>query len=164
MRKLLVLISLIVAASLFHLGISAHGQAMAMRADKLALEDNNALKTQEIEYKRSLKQTKPLEMSKAFNFLVNQMGFLETYTGTTMDIVFSQGKDRDSLENYYKKTEFRGVNGLPLIISINKFSKETEVGSVLNAVYLLEKRTDFKVTEISKEDANLTVKGELYGI
>ena len=49
-------------------------------------------------------------------------------------------------------------------IVINKYSKETDMGAVLDDIHLLEKNTDFTATQIVKDNNNLIVKGEIYGI
>jgi len=38
------------------------------------------------------------------------------------------------------------------------------MGAVLDDIHLLEKNTDFKASEISKDSNNLIVKGEIYGL
>ena len=88
----------------------------------------------------------------------------ETYSGTRMNIVLTGTKENENIEDHYVDTEFRDVKGLPMTISVEKFSNETDMAEVLNDIYLLEKRTDFKVSEISTENNGLIVKGELYGI
>lgn len=80
------------------------------------------------------------------------------------NIVLTGTKENEDIEDHYVVTKFRHVKGLPLTIGVEKYSNETDMIGVLNDIYLLEKRTDFKVSEISTDNNGLIVKGELYGI
>ena len=71
---------------------------------------------------------------------------------------------KNSLESYFIDSSFRNVKILPIVLKINKFSKGTDLASVLNDIYVLEKQTDLKINEITNENDVLEVKGELYGV
>ena len=72
--------------------------------------------------------------------------------------------DSQDISSHYVDTEYKGIRGLKIQIVVDKFSKETDMGAVLDDIHLLEKNTDFVSSEISKDNNNLIVKGEVYGL
>jgi hypothetical protein len=72
--------------------------------------------------------------------------------------------DTQDISSHYENTEYKGIRGLKIKIVVNKFLKETGMETVLDNIQILEKNTDFMVTEISKDNNNLIVKGEVYGL
>ena len=89
---------------------------------------------------------------------------LEGFGGTNMDVQLDGVKDAGDISTQFEDTEYKGVRGLKIKIVVNKFSKETDMGAVLDDIHLLEKNTDFIASEISKDSNNLIVKGEIYGL
>lgn len=81
-----------------------------------------------------------------------------------MNLTIEKSADNDDIAHHYVDSQYRGIKKLPIVIQIDKFSSETDMGAVLNDVYHLEKETDFKATEINKEGNVLIVKGEVYGL
>jgi len=144
------------------LNLRVQEQEAQKSKDHLAAE-NQRLEG-EINHKQSFKKNEPRYISKAFNLFVNQMKIFEAFSGTQMNFSLGGRKEKESIEDHFVPTHFRGVKALPILINVQKFSNQTDMGEVLNDIFLLENRTDFKVSEISSENNALVVKGELYGI
>ena len=119
---------------------------------------------EELSLKEKYTKTSPNKINDAYSLLLNQKRMLESYSGTKMDLSFSTKGEKDSLENQFTDSSFRKVRILPIVMTINKYSKESDMISVLSDIYTLEVQTDLKVRSISKENNGLVVKGELYGI
>ncbi len=154
-----------IAVILVNSGLTLSSRTMDIKKQKNEIMSENSALSGEVDQKQRFKKNVPKSISNAFTFFVNETKMFETYSGTQMDIAFGvQAKENENIEDYYVATGFRNVKGLPLTINVEKFSNETDMAEVLNDIYLLENRTDFKVSEISTENNALIVKGELYGI
>ena len=163
MNNMLVVLAIIVAGVLINGGYGRSSQTMVLKDQKNKMEIEDRRMADELFEKQGIKRSKPQAISKAFIFFLNQTKMFESYSGTQMSIEFNN-KEEEDIEDYYVKTVFRQVKGLPLTINIDKFSNETDMVEVLNDIYLLENHTDFKVTSIVSDNNTLIVKGELYGI
>jgi uncharacterized protein with HEPN domain len=95
---------------------------------------------------------------------MNQIRLLESASGTSMNVQLEGTMDTQDIANHYEDTPYKGIRGLRIRIVVDKFSKETDMGAVLDDIHLLEKNTDFMASEISKDNNNLIVKGEVYGL
>ena len=165
MNKTMIVIAVIIAAFFINSGFTLMAQTGQTKIENDQIASQNSALSDERAQKQLFKKNEPKTISNAFTLFVNETKMFETYGGTRMDIVFNGGpKENENIEDHYVDTEFRNVKGLALSIRVEKFSNETDMVEVLNDIYLLENRTDFKVSEISTENNALIVKGELYGI
>ena len=164
MNKYTIFIAFVITVFFLHSAFALRSQTMDTKKQKDNMLSENLALSNELGLKEGFKRDGPKAISMAFALFVNETKMFETYSGTQMKIVFNGTKENENIEDHYVETEFRRVKGLPLTISVEKFSNETDMAGVLNDIYLLEKRTDFKVSEISTENNVLIVKGELYGI
>ncbi len=165
MNKIMIVISVVITVFFINLGFTLRSQTRQVKIEKEEITSQNLVLANEVDQKQLFKKNEPKTISNAFTLFVNEMKMFEIYSGTRMNIVFNGWpKENENIEDHYVDTEFRNVKGLSLTISVEKFSNETDMAGVLNDIYLLENRTDFKVSEISAENNVLIVKGELYGI
>ncbi len=164
MNKMIIGVSVAIGIFLINSGLMLHRQTIQADAQKNMLLTENLVLSHEIKQEQSFKKNEPKTISQSFTIFVNETKMFETYSGTRMNIVLEGAKENENLEDHLVATAFRGVKALPLNIRVEKFSNETDMGEVLNDIFLLERRTDFKVSEISTEDNTLLAKGELYGI
>lgn len=162
--KIAVVVSVLAASILVNWGFHLNTRTSQILQRKIHEEKTNNDLSREMRFKETLKKEEPQALSSAFAFFINQSKLIETYSGTRMKLVFTGNRINENIQAHYVSTEFRNVKGLPLTINVEKFTKETDMTEVLNDIYLLERRTDFKVLEISSENDILTVKGELYGV
>ncbi len=161
----MIVISVVITVFFINLGLTLRSQTRQVKIEKEEISSQNLVLANEVDQKQLFKKNEPKTISNAFTLFVNEMKMFEIYSGTRMNIVFNGWpKENENIEDHYVDTEFRNVKGLSLTISVEKFSNETDMAGVLNDIYLLENRTDFKVSEISTENNVLIVKGELYGI
>ena len=105
-----------------------------------------------------------MPLSLAYALLMNKVRVFQDYNGINMTVLLENDKDTDDVSENYVDTPFKGVKALRIRIVIDKFLKETQMGTLLDDIRLLEKKTDFLITEISKDNNQLIVKGEVYGI
>lgn len=164
MNKTMIVISLAVSALMVNLGITLRAQTLGMKNQSNDMAAENSSLADELDQKQALKKNEPKTISNAFALFVNETKMFETYSGTRMNITFGNSKENEGIEDYLVGTSFRHVKGLPITINVEKFSNETDMAEVLNDIYLLECRTDFKVSGIVSDNSDLIVKGELYGI
>ena len=164
MNKIMIIMAVVIAFFFINGGLILRSQTMDTKKQKNDMVSENLALGDEAGQKQRFKKNEPKTISNAFTLFVNETKMFETYGGTRMNIVFGGGKENENIEDYYVDTEFRNVKGLALTIHVEKFSNETDRTEVLNDIYLLENRTDFKVSEISTDNNALIVKGELYGI
>ena len=164
MNKIILFISLMIAAVLVNAGISTRIKTDDLRRKKTNLDADNRQMQAEIKDKESLVKREPVLLSKEYALLINQTKILESYSGTSMELGLEGLKDADDVADHYVDTSYRGIKGLKLCIMVDKFSKEADMGAVLDDIHSLEKNTDFLATQISQSSNNLIVKGELYGI
>jgi hypothetical protein len=161
---MLVIMAMIITGVFIHLGFGLKNKSVDALKQKERIMSQNISMSDEIEQKQVYKKSEPKSLWDAFASFVNQSKMFEIYGGTQMKLVFSGSKENENIEDRYVETEFRNVKGLPLTINVSKFSSQTDMAEVLNDIYLLESRTDFKISEILTDNDVLTVKGELYGI
>lgn len=128
------------------------------------LEANNQDMKQEIQDKELLAKREPVLLSAEYSLVMNQVRLLESYSGTSMNVQLDGIKDANDISAQYIDTEYKGVRGLKIKIVVDKFSKETDMGAVLDDIHLLERDTDFMASEIDKENNDLIVKGVVYGL
>lgn len=165
MNKIMIVMAVVIAVFFINTGLTLRAQSGQVKIEKNEIISQNLALFNEAEQKQLFKKSEPKTISNAFTWFVNETKMFEGTSGTRMNIVFKgEARENENIEEHYVDTEFRNVKGLSLTISIEKFSNETDMAEVLNDIYLLENRTDFKVSEISTENSVLIVKGELYGI
>jgi len=165
MNKIMIVIAVVITAFFINSGLTLRSQTMDTKKQKNDMVSENLALSDEVDQKQRFKKNEPKTISNAFTLFVNERKMFEIYSGTRMNIVFNGvPKENENIEDHYVGTEFRNVKGLPITISVEKFSNETGMAEVLNDIYLLENCTDFKVSEILTENNVLIVKGELYGI
>jgi hypothetical protein len=163
MNKIIIFISLFISAVLINFGISAKEKVEGFKSENSQLQANNLDMKQRIKYKGSLSKQVPVSLTTAYSVVLNQIRLLESYSGTSMNVQLDGGIDSQDISSHYEDTPYKGIRGLRIQIMVNKFSKEIDMGAVLDDIHLLEKNTDFVSTEISKDNNNLIVKGEVYG-
>jgi hypothetical protein len=149
---------------LVNLGMSAKTQADNLRDEDSQLARNNLGMKQKIKNEESLVRREPVLLVAEYGLVMNQVRVLESYSGTNMNVQLEEAKDTNDISLHYVDTGYKGIKGLRIKIVIDKFAKETDMGAVLNDIHLLEKNTDFMVSEINKNNSNLIVKGEVYGL
>lgn len=165
MNKIMVITAVVITVFFINLGLTLRSHTREAKIEKEEIASQNLVLSNEVDQKQLFKKNEPKTISNAFTFFVNETKMFETTSGTRMGIVFNGWpKENENIEDHYVDTEFRNVKGLVLTINVEKFSNETDMAEVLNDIYLLENRTDFKVSEILIENNVLIVKGELYGI
>jgi hypothetical protein len=164
MNKIIVFISLIVSIILINWGMATKAQMDELKSEDSQLEVSNFDMKQKIKDKESLPKQVPVPISTEYSVVLNQIRLLESYSGTSMNVQLEGAVDTQDITSHYEDTEYKGIRGLKIQIVVDKFSKETDMGAVLDDIHLLEKNTDFMASEISKDNNNLIVKGEVYGL
>ena len=159
-----IFVSLIFSAVLGYFGMNASSQIQDIREGISHIQQNNEATRQILKDKVGIKHTAPIFLSTEYNLVMNQVRILESYSGTSMDLQLDGIKDTTDIRSQFQNTEYKGVSGLKVKIVIDKYSKQTDMGAVLDDIHLLEKNTDFTATQIVKDNNNLIVKGEIYGI
>jgi hypothetical protein len=163
MNKMIIITCIVISVFLVNAGLSINAQVedLSRQKDSLLVQNNHM--GAEILERQQLIQKLPIEISKAFSLVINEIRYLEENSGTTMNLTIEKSVDDDDIANHYIGSQYRGIKKLPVTIEVDKFSDETDMGAVLNDVYQLELETDFKATEINKEGNTLIVKGDVYG-
>ena len=164
MNKIIIFISFIVAIVLGSVGRSTNLDVNNQKEEYAQLESNNFEMSQKIKDKEFLTKRKPVPLAREYSLVMNHVRILESYSGTRMNVELEGIKDVDDISSRYVDTEYKGVMGLKIRIVVDKFSKETDMGAMLDDIHLLEKNTDFMATEITKDNNNLIIKGEVYGL
>jgi len=164
MNKIIIFISIVVSIVLINLGRSIKAQGDNLKIENAQLQANNLNMKHKIKDKESLPEQTPVPISMEYSVVLNQIKLLESTSGTNMNVQLEGTTDTQDISSHYEDTEYKGIRGLKIRIVVDKFSKETDMGAVLDDVHLLEKNTDFMALEISKDNNNLIVKGEVYGI
>jgi len=164
MNKIIILVCM--GASIFfaHGGLWYKSQADRLSRQIAAILIENKRMNAEIIEKQQLYPQPPVTISKAYNLVINDMRYLQENSGTTMNLTIEKSHDNEDISNHYVASCYRKVRKLPVIIQVDKFSGETDMGAVLNDIYQLEADTDFKAWEINKEGNVLIVKGDVYGV
>jgi hypothetical protein len=164
MNKIFILICIVVSVFFANAGLSINSQVDGIsKQSQDILIQNNHMEV-EISNRLLLTQKPAVAISKAFSLVVNEIRFLEEYSGTAMNLMIEKSQDNEDIAKHYIDSQYRGIKKLPVLIQVDKFSNETDMGAVLNDIYQLEAETDFKVTEINKEGNTLIVKGDVYGL
>ncbi len=164
MNKIIIFISFIVSIVLINFGMSIKAQVDDLKIENSQLQVNNFDMKQKIKDKESLPKQDAVPISTEYSVVMNEIRLLESYSGTKIDVQLEGASDTEDITSHYVDTEYKGIRGLNIRIVVDKFSKETDMGAVLDDIHLLEKNTDFMASEISKDNNNLIVKGEVYGI
>lgn len=164
MNKPIIFISCVVFFVLVDFGLSTKAQVDELKNENAQLQSNNFDLKKTIEYKESLAKRTPVLIATAYSAVINQIKLLESYSGTSMNVQLDGAKDTEDITSNYVDTEYKGIRGLKIQIVVDKFSQETDMGAVLDDIYTLEENTDFIASEISKENNNIIVKGEVYGL
>ena len=164
MNKVIISASIVVSMFFINVGLSINNKVNDLLKQKEdILIQNNHIGVEILERQR-LPQRAPVIISKAFSLVINEIRYLEENSGTIMNLTIEKSVDNDDIAHHYVDSQYRGIKKLPIVIQIDKFSSQTDMGAVLNDVYQLEEETDFKATEINKEGNVLIVKGEVYGL
>jgi len=145
---MIVFISFVVSIFLVNLGMSTKAHVDNLRTEEAQIQANNSDMQQKIKDKELSVKRKPVLLAIEYALVINQIRILESYSGTTMDVQLESSKDTDDISEHYIPTEYRGVKGLRIKIVVDKFSKETDMGAVLDDIHLLEKNTDLMAAEI----------------
>jgi hypothetical protein len=156
--------SFVILIVLLNFGMSTKAQVDNFRDEAAQLEASNFNMKQTIKDRGYLGKSKPVLLSTEYGSVMNQVRILESYSGTNMSVQLEASKDSEDISDHYIDTVYKGVKGLKIKIVVDGFSKETNMEVVLDDIHLLEKNTDFMASEISKDNNNLFVKGEIYGI
>jgi hypothetical protein len=164
MNKIIIFISLVVSIALINFGSSTKAQIDDLKSQNAQLQTNNLDMYQKIKDKESLPKESPVPISTEYGVVLNQIRLLESYSGTSMNVQLEGTPDAQDISSHYEDTQYKGIRGLKIKIVVDKFSKETDMGAVLDDIHLLERNTDFSASEISKDNNNLIVKGEVYGL
>jgi len=164
MNKVIVLISIIVSVFLINIGLSVNAQVrgVAKQIEDISIQDKHL--SVEILNRQLLVQRTPRPIPKAFSLVINDIRYLEENSGTGMNLMIDKAQDNEDISNHYVYSQYRGIKKLPVLIQVDKFSDETDMGAVLSDIYQLEVETDFKVAEINKMGDVLIVKGDIYGL
>ena len=164
MSRIVILISIFVSLYFVHTGLLMKVKVQELTRQKQDMVAQNNHMIFEISERLQLPQKQALLMSKAFSKVVNETRYLESNSGTTVDLTIEKSADSDEISSHYQDSQYHGVKKLPVVLHIDKSSSETDLGAVLSDIYQLEIETDFKVTEINKDGTTLLVKGDIYGI
>jgi hypothetical protein len=164
MNKIIVFISLALSLVLINLGTSTSVQVGELKRATLQLRADNLDMKAKIKEKESLAKQAPIALSKSYGLVLNQIKLLESLSATSMSVQLEGATDSQDISSRYEDTVYKAVKGLRIQIIVDKFSRQTDIGGILADIYLLEKNTDFKVSEIIMENNHLMVKGEVYGL
>ena len=157
MNKTIIVISFIVSVILVDLGISTKAQLDNLRDEIAHLGQSNADRRQKIMNKGILTRRQPVPLSTEYSLVMNQIRLLESYSGTSMNVTLQADRNADDISAHYADTAYLGVHGLKIKIIVNKFSKQTDMGAVLDDIHLLEKNSDFLASELNKINNDLIV-------
>lgn len=164
MNKIIILICVLVSIFFVNSGLSVNAKLEDLSKQSLEIFTKNNHMQKEILYRQSLAQRPPVAISKAFSLVINEIRYLESSSGTAMNLIIEKSQDNEEISNHYVDSQYRGIKKLSVTIRVDKFSDETDMGAVLNDIYQLEVETDFKAMEINKEGNALIVKGDVYGL
>jgi len=164
MNKIIIFISLFVSIFLINFGSSTKAQIDDEKIEIAQIQANNFDMKQKIISKKLLPKQVPVPLSMEYSTVLNQIRLLEIYSGIRMDVQLEGVPDSQDISGHYENTQYKGIRGLKIKIVIDRFSKDTDMGGVLYDIHLLEKNTDFVISEIDKENNNLIAKGEVYGL
>lgn len=163
MNKIVVVICIVVSIFFANAGASISTQIRSLERQTKDILIQNEHIGMEISKKQQLTPRPPVDISKAYSLVINNIRYLESNSGTAMNLMIEKSQDNEDISDHYIDSQYRGIKKLPVKIQIDKFSGETDMGAVLNDIYQLESGTDIKAIEINKEGNSLIVKGEVYG-
>lgn len=163
MNRIIIVICIVVSLFLINIGLSINSHIDGLTKKTRDIQIQNNLIKEEILNRQILPQRPPMLISNAFSIVINEIYYLEEFSGTAMKLIIEKSNDNEDITKHYINSEYRGIKKLPVLLRIDKFSNETDMGEVLNDIYQLEVMTDFKVNEIIKEGNTLNVKGDVYG-
>ncbi len=156
--------SFFITVLLIHYGVVTNAQVDDLKKEISQMQVGDLEMRQEIKDKRHLHSQAPTTLITAYNRFLNQVRLLESYSGTSMDVQLEENAGTQDIMDHFKNTEYKGIKGLKIRIVVKKFTKEADMGAVLDDIHILETYTDFMACEISQENDRLIVKGEIYGI
>jgi len=164
MNKIIIAISIIISVILIHFGLTISTQVNDLKDVYSQLDQKNSGMKSMIRQRRMIARRVPILLSTAYGVVIDQIKMLEGYSGTRMNVQLEGIKDIDDISKRFINTEYKGVKGLRIEMVVDKYSKETDMGAILDDIHLLELNTDFMASEITKDNNNLMVKGEIYGL
>jgi len=164
MNKIVIFFAFAFFILLVNDGVSIKAHADSLKSEYLKLVQNNLKMKEEVQNKKMLIKRPPLWLSAEYGVVMNQVKSIENSSGTSMNVQLEGVKDAEDITSHFVSTAYKGVKGLRVRIVIDKFSQEADMGAMLDDIHLLEKTTDFMALEISKNNNNLVVKGEIYGL
>ncbi len=163
MNKGIIIISIVFFIVFIDMGISIKVKIDQLKGVNEQLRSINLDLGQKIKAKELMPKQKPRSLSWEYGFVLNQIRLLERYSGTTMNVVLDGTIGMEDVQGHYEETAYKGIKGLKIKIVVGKLSQGADMGVVLDDIHFLEKNTDLLVSEIIKDNDNLTVKGEVYG-
>ncbi len=164
MNKAWAVVSLMVALVLAHEGLILKSASDRLRQENALLDGKNAGLAKDIQDKGRLAHRAGLRLAAAYALVMNQVRVLEDGNAAAMSVHLETAQESRDIADHFEPTAYQGVKGLKIKIIIDKFSRETDMGAVLDDIYVLEKNTDFLASDIAKDNNNLIVKGEIYGL
>jgi hypothetical protein len=163
MNKTIVLICIGGSVFFINVGLSIKAQTNGLSKQIEDVLNRNNHMQMEISDRQLLTQRPPVALSKAYELVINDIRYLEENSGTAINLMIEKSQDNEDISSHYVDSQYRGIKKLPVMLEVDKFSSETDMGAVLNDIYQLEIDTDFKATQINKEGNELIVKGDVYG-
>jgi len=164
MNKPIIITALIVSLSLFHLALNTKSQTDALSESLYQIKLSNQQMERQIHYKNTLSKSKGGALSDAYRMFMNQVRDLQNNSAISMRVQLANAKDSNDISQLYVPTAYKGVRGIKIKIIVDGISGGTDMGLVLDNIHHLERNSDFLVNEISKDNNDLIVKGELYGL
>ena len=164
MNNVLIFTSLLISAVFANLGLDAQKHYNVIKTENSKLQRENQLIYQQIRDKKSLPKQAPVPISAAYGTVLNRLAILNSNSSAKMTVQLEAGTDTDDISTHFEGTVYNGIKGLRIKIVVDKFFQETDMGAVLDDIYLLEMDTDFLVSKITMDNNHLIVKGEIYGI
>jgi|GEM_PF-3437616 len=165
MNKTIIFLALLISIVFIHLGHCAKARTDSLQAENVQFQKDNDRLRDVIMNKQSLMKASPVDLVKEYMIVINQIRLVESYNGTIMHVQLEEGiKNADNLSKHFIETEYKGVKGLNIQITVDQIAKSLDLGEILNDFYLLEMNTDLKILEIQKQANSLIVKGKIYGI
>lgn len=164
MNRIIIFTSVIIFLVLVNLGLSTKQNLDELKGYIYKLQVSNLDMEGRIKEKGCLPKLPSIRLSTEYRMVLNQIKLMDENSEISMNVQLEGGVDSQDVSCHFENTEYKGIRGLRIKIITNRFSKETDMSALLDEINLLEKNMDFVVSEISKNNDNLTVKGEVYGI
>ena len=163
MNKVIIFMVFFISILLINHGLTLKAQIDDLKNNITKIQISDIEMRHKLKDKESLSRQAPVPITTEFNLVLNQLRMLESYSGTSMDVQLEGTLDSQDIVNHFENTEYRDIKGIKIRITVNKFTKETDMGAVLDDIHLLEKNSDFITSEITQDNDRLIVKGEIYG-